>query len=438
MQKFFDWLEEKLMPLANFFGSQRHLLAMRDGIVSAIPLTIIGSIFLILACPPVSPDNLTGIGILDNLLLGWYHWANANSAYLLAPFNATMGIMSLFICFAAAYSLAKSYDKKAINYSLSSVAIYILVCSPVTDGAILTSAFENKGILLSIIVALLSVEIMKFVENRGWTIHMPKGVPPVVANSFAALFPFGFAMIVLYGVSLICQLTTGQLIPDLFFSMFENVKASVDNLFMVSTLTAFENLLFGFGVHPTTVVGPILDPLELINTTANAELYAQGLAPTHIYTGPFWSFYTALGGGGATLALAFLLLRSKSKQMKEVGRIAIIPSLFNINEPLIFGLPIFLNPIMIIPFMIVPTVNTILGWLLTASGIIKMAVINAPWTAPAPIGAMISTLDWKAAVFVLALIVVDAFIYYPFVKMYEKTKLQEEVEEAQIEEEVNG
>lgn len=123
--------------------------------------------------------------------------------------------------------------------------------------------------------------------------------------------------------------------------------------------------------------------------------------------------------------------------MKEVGRIAIIPSLFNINEPLIFGLPIFLNPIMIIPFMIVPTVNTILGWLLTASGIIKMAVINAPWTAPAPIDAMISTLDWKAAVFVLALIVVDAFIYYPFVKMYEKTKLQEEVEEAQIEEEVN-
>ena len=111
---------------------------------------------------------------------------------------------------------------------------------------------------------------------------MPKGVPPVVANSFAALFPFGFAMIVLYGVSLICQLTTGQLIPDLFFSMFENVKASVDNLFMVSTLTAFENLLFGFGVHPTTVVGPILDPLELINATANAELYAQGLAPTHI------------------------------------------------------------------------------------------------------------------------------------------------------------
>lgn len=429
MQKFFDWLEEKLMPLANFFGSQRHLLAMRDGIVSAIPLTIIGSIFLILACPPVSPDNLTGISLLDSMLMGWYDWANANSAALLAPFNATMGIMSLFICFAAAYSLAKSYDKKAMNYALSSVAIYILTCTPVTDGTIATGAFESKGILLSIIVALLSVEIMKIIENRGWTIKMPKGVPPVVANSFASLFPFSIAMVALYSVSLICQATTGQLIPEVFFSLFENVKASVDNLFMVSILTAFENLLFGFGVHPTTVVGPILDPLELINATANAELYAQGLAATHVYTGPFWSFYTALGGGGATLALSFLLLRSKSKQMKDVGRIALIPSLFNINEPLIFGLPIFLNPIMIIPFMIAPTVNTIIGWVLTASGFINTAVINAPWTAPAPIGAIISTLDWKAGVFVLGLIVIDAFIFYPFVKMYEKTKVKEELEE---------
>lgn len=430
MQKFFDWLEEKLMPMANFFGTQRHLLAMRDGIVSAIPLTIIGSIFLILACPPVSPDNLTGIGLLDTLLLGWFNWANANSAAIMAPFNATMGIMSLFICFAASYSLAKSYDKKSLNYSLASISIYILVCAPVTDGVISTGAFESKGILLAILVALGSVEIMKFVENRGWTIRMPKGVPPVVANSFASLFPFAFAMIILYGFSLLCQATTGQLIPELFFSMFENIKASVDNLFMVSILTAFENLLFGFGVHPTTVVGPILDPLELINATANAELYAQGLAATHIYTGPFWSFYTALGGGGATLALSFLLLRSKSQQMKDVGRIAFVPSLFNINEPLIFGLPIFLNPILIIPFMIAPTVNTILGWLLTASGMINMAVINAPWTSPAPIGAIISTLDWRAGVFVLGLIVVDAIIFYPFVKMYEKVKLVEESAEA--------
>lgn len=426
MEKFFNKLEDMLMPLANFFGTQRHLLAMRDGIVSAIPLTIIGSIFLILACPPVSPDNLTGMALLDNMLMGWYSWANANSAAIMAPFNATMGIMSLFICFAASYSLAKSYDKKALNYSLSSIGIYILVCSPVTDGAIKTGAFESKGILLAIIVALLSVEIMKFVENRGWTIHMPKGVPPVVANSFASLFPFAFAMIILYSVSLICQATTGLLIPELFFTMFENVKASVDNLIMVSSLTAFENLLFGFGVHPTTVVGPILDPLELINATANAELYAQGLTPLHIYTGPFWSFYTALGGGGATLALSFLLLRSKSKQMKDVGRIALIPSIFNINEPLIFGLPIFLNPILIIPFMIAPTINTILGWLLTSAGMINMAVINAPWTAPAPIGAIISTLDWRAGVFVLGLIIVDAFIFYPFVKMYEKQKVKEE------------
>lgn len=427
MEKFFGKLEEKLMPIANVFGTQRHLLAIRDGIVSAIPLTIIGSIFLILACPPVNPDNLSGISLIDKPLMLWYNWAGANAEALFGPFNATMGIMSLLICAATAYSLANHYEKKGINYALSTICIYILMVSPVKDGTIATGAFESKGILLAALVAIFSVEIMNFVENKGWTLKMPKGVPPVVSNSFAALFPFGIALVILFGVSLICQATTGLLISDLFFSMFEHVKASVDNLFSVSILTFIENILFGFGVHPTTVVGPILDPLELMNATANAELYAQGLQATHVYTGPFWSFYTALGGGGATLALAFLLLKSKSKQIRQVGKIAIIPSIFNINEPLIFGLPIFLNPILIIPFAIAPVVNTIIGWLLTASGFLNVAVLQAPWTTPAPIGAIISTLDWKAGIFVLVLLVIDGVIFYPFMKMYEKQKLKEEL-----------
>lgn len=426
MDKFFNKLEEKLMPIANFFGTQRHLLAMRDGIVSVIPFTIIGSVFLVLACPPVTPDKLPGIIGLDQILLAWYNWATANSGILFAPFEATMGIMGLFICFATAYSLAKSYDKKALNYSIATVALFILVVSPVTNGAISVNAFDSKGIVLAIFVGLGAVELMKFAENKGWTIKMPKGVPPVVSNSFASLFPFTFALIILYGLSVICQMVTGQLIADLWFNAFTFFKAGVDNVFSVTILTAIENLLFGFGVHPTTVIGPLLDPLELINITANAELYALGQTPIHIYNNSFWAFYTALGGGGATLALSFLLLKSRSKQMREVGKVAIIPSIFNINEPLIFGLPIFLNPILIIPFMIAPAINTILGYIVTGMGLVNVAFIAAPWTSPAPIGAWISTLDWRAFVFVIILIVIDAFIYFPFVKMQEKRAIAAE------------
>lgn len=434
MTAFFNKLEDKLMPLANFFGQQRHLLAIRDGIVSAMPLTIIGSIFLILAYPPVDPTNIPDIPLIGAFLEGWYNWAQANMGAIIAPFSATMAILSLFVCVGSSYSLASHYDRKPLQYVIANLSIYILVCAPVTDGAIPTAAFDGKGILLAAFVALIGTEIMNFVEKKGWTFKMPAGVPPIVANSFASLFPFGIAMFLFYGLSLGIQAATGQLLPEVFFGLFEGLKASVDNIFSVTILTGFENLLFGFGVHPTTVVGPILDPLESMNIAENASLIAQGLEATRVYTAPFWSFYVALGGGGATLGLAFLTLRARSKQIRDVGKVALIPSLFNINEPLIFGLPIFLNPILIIPFMIAPMVNVVIGWLATSSGLVNMATIAAPWTSPAPLGAMLSTMDFKALLLVIVMLLINMVIYYPFLKMYDNSKVKEENEaEAQIE-----
>lgn len=428
MAELLNKLEARLMPIAGFFGRQRHFLAVRDGIVSAIPFTIIGSLFLVVAAPPFSADISTGIGFLDSFLMAWLNFAEANADYIMAPFHASMGIMSLFICIAAAYSLTKSYGKQPLSYVLPTVCIYIMIITPVKDGNILTAAMESQGILLAVFVALISVEIMRFVENRGWTIRMPKGVPPVVADSFSSLFPFAIAIIIMYGVSLLCQFTTGKLIPDVFFSMFANVKAGVDNIYMMTLLIGLESFLFGFGVHPTTVVGAIINPISLMNTTANAELITKGMAATNIYTDPFFNFYIGIGGAGATLILCFLLLRSKSKQMKELGKIAIIPSIFNINEPLIFGLPIFLNPILIIPFTLVPMINTAVAWIATAVRLVAPAYINAPWTAPAPFAAILSTMDIRAGLLVLALMAVDGCIWYPFMKVYEKQLLLKEGE----------
>src|SRR5699024_798382 len=149
------------------------------------------------------------------------------------------------------------------------------------------------------------------------------------------------------------------------------------------------------------VARTLLDPLGLINLNENSQAYLDGVQATQIYATPFKSFISGLGGTGATLGLAILMMKGKSKQVRSMGKLAIIPSLFNINEPLVFGLPIFLNPIMIIPFVLTPMVNVISGWLAMSTGLINTAVLNAPWTAPAPIGIWISTLDWKAMVFVV-------------------------------------
>ncbi len=431
MNKFFEKLEEKLMPMASFFQSQRHLLSIRDGLVTAVPLTIIGSMFLLVASPPVSASNLhpTGIGLFDGFLEAWFNFAQANANLLKAPFRATMGIMTLMIIFVIAYSLARSYKKNALNYAVYTTSIFVLVVAPVTEGKIATTYLDSKGIIMAILIGIISVEIMRFAEDRGWTIKMPKGVPPVVEKSFAALIPFAVSLIVIYSFATIVQITTGLLLPDAIFFIFTKVSATIENVFIIAPLTMFENLLFGFGVHPTAVVGPILDPLQAINQGNNAAAFEltqsfQGLP--HIYTQSFWAFYVALGGGGATLALSLLLLRSKKKAMREIGKVALIPSIFNINEPLIFGLPIFLNPILIIPFMIAPVVNLFLGWFATSIGFVNPAVFAAPWTVPAPLGALISCLDFKAFLLVIVMIALDAFIYAPFLKMHENTIVEDE------------
>lgn len=137
----------------------------------------------------------------------------------------------------------------------------------------------------------------------------------------------------------------------------------------------------------------------------------------------------AIGGSGATLGLAFLAATSKSKQIKTIGRLSLIPSLFNINEPLIFGLPLMYNPTMMIPFVLVMPLNAVITYLAMDFGLVARTFADASWNMISPIGALINTMDVKAALLVLLLIVLDLVIYFPFFKVYEKQKLKEEVEE---------
>ena len=138
-----------------------------------------------------------------------------------------------------------------------------------------------------------------------------------------------------------------------------------------------------------------------------------------------------LGGAGATIGLNILMLRSRSKQLKTLGRLAIVPSIFNINEPLIFGTPIVLNPTLAIPFILAQTVNGVLTYLIMYVDIIGKTFTYVPWTTPAPIGAAISTMDFKALIWVLLLIIVDLLIWFPFFKSYEKQLILEEKEETE-------
>ena len=158
----------------------------------------------------------------------------------------------------------------------------------------------------------------------------------------------------------------------------------------------------------------------------NIAAYSAGKPLVHFFTQPFWSYIIALGGGGATLGLCILLLRAKSVELRTLGKLSIGPAIFNINEPIIFGLPMVLNPIMMIPFIFVPVVNSIIAYTCMALHIVGKGVIETPWTTPAPLGAALGCMDIKAGIMVVGLIILDMALYYPFVKLLDKQKLEEE------------
>lgn len=431
-----DKIEEWCQPLATFFGTEPHFLAIRDGVVCSLPFTFVGGVaFLIYKCP-WSDTSSTGIGFFDAFMNAWWNLSCNFKQFTYPPYAATIGILSLFVCFAVAYSLANHYKKNALNFALCATSIFLLVCSPVTVGGDITySNLGSVNMFLAILIALGAVEIMRLCVEKGLTIHMPPSVPKVIENTFSTIFPYAIALIAFYVLSIICQVAFGMLIPQIWSYIFTLISFGVNNSIAVTLLTAFENLLFGgFGIHPTTVVGPLLDPLQLVTLAENADAVVAGLSLSdlpNVYTQSFWAYYSCIGGAGSTLALCIMCVKSKSEQLKSVGKVSIVPSLFNINEPVIFGLPIFLNPTLVIPFILAPTANIIMGWTATSMNLVNKSYIFLTSTTPAPIGAFIATMDWRSIVLVLAMFVVDWVIYYPFFKRYEATCIAQETGELQ-------
>ena len=306
-KKFLDRFEELCMPMATFFGTEPHFLALRDGVVSALPFTFVGGIaFLIYKCP-WQEGYATGVGFFDAFMNAWFQMSTNFKDICYAPYGATLGIISIFICFTVAYSLAEHYKKNAVNFAVCATSIYLLIASPVISGAMSIAYLGSVGILVACLVALGSVEIMRISIEKGWTIHMPPSVPQVIENTFSTIFPYVYALILFYALSVISQLAFGKLLPELWQYIFTLITVAVENPVAVTVLTAFENLLFSFGIHPTTVVGPLLDPLQLVTLTANAEAFAAGTALNalpHVYTQSFWAYYSCIGGAGSTLPCA--------------------------------------------------------------------------------------------------------------------------------------
>ncbi|WP_085017483.1 PTS sugar transporter subunit IIC [Cronobacter sakazakii] len=414
-------IENKITPLAGAMGSQRHVVAIRDGFLAALPFMIIGSFLLVFIFPPFSPDTQIGF------CRAWLDLSLKYREQLMLPFNLSMGVMTFFISVGIGASLGKHYKLDPIMTGLLAFMAFLLVAAPYKDGQISTQYFSGQGIFTALITAIYASEMYAFLKRHNITIRLPKEVPTGVARSFEILIPVVVIVLTLHPLNLIIESTTGMILPEAIMHLLSPLVAASDSLPAILISVLICQILWFAGIHGALIVTGIMNPFWMANLSANQAALAAGQALPHIYLQGFWDHYLLIGGVGSTLPLAFLLLRSRAVHLRTIGKMGVVPSMFNINEPILFGAPVIMNPVFFLPFILVPMVNAVLAWTATKLGWLAQVVSLTPWTTPAPIGASWAA-NWAFSPVIMCLIcmVMSALIYYPFVKAYERTLQKQE------------
>ncbi|SEG63372.1 PTS sugar transporter subunit IIC [Vibrio hangzhouensis] len=414
-------VEKHIAPIATKVGNQPHVRAMRDGFIVAMPFIIVGSFLLVFAFPPFSEDTTNSFGRV------WLDFATTHFDTIMMPFSMSMGIMTIFVSLGVAYSLAKSYKMDGITSATLSLMSFLLVAAPATDGGLPTGHMGGTGIFTAVICAFFAVELYRFMKKHNITIRMPEQVPPAIARSFEVLLPVLAVFFTLYPLSIFVQTQYDMLIPDAVMAMFKPLVSASNTLPAIIGALLVCQLLWFAGIHGAAIVVGLLSPIFLTNISANIDAFVAGEPVQNIFTQPFWDFYIFIGGSGATFALVLLMMFSRSIHLKSLGRMSVVPGFFQINEPVIFGSPVVLNPILFIPFVFTPVINATIAYFAVHAGLVGMGVATTPWTAPALIGASWGS-GWTLSpvLLVLALLVIDLFIYLPFFKMFEKQLLEQE------------
>ncbi|KOF57914.1 PTS cellobiose transporter subunit IIC [Clostridium sp. DMHC 10] len=427
-------LESKLMPVAQAISRNKYLISIRDGFLISMPLLVVGSMFLLISNFPIQP----WIDLLKNSTFNGL----SISSYFSNVTNATFSIMAIFIVIGIGYNYAKQEKTSAIFGAVVAILSWFMLMpfstSYMPKGAkeavqVASIPFDwvgSKGIFIGIICAFVSVKIYKWVEGKGWTIKMPKGVPTTVGQSFASLFPIGLVIIIFLIVRILFSLTPWGNAFDFIYKILQLPMQKVgDSLGAMMGVYFFAHVLWLFGIHGTNITDSVFRPILYALSAENLKALQAGQPLPHIINQQFQDLFATYGGAGSALSMIIAMFAfCKSKRIKELGKLSIIPSIFGINEPVIFGLPVVLNPIIAIPFILVPMVNIVVCYITMYIKLVPICNgVIMPWTTPPVISGFLSS-GWQGAILQLFLIALGVFIYYPFIKTIDRQYLKDETE----------
>jgi cellobiose PTS system EIIC component len=455
-----DYLNRNVVPALAALSENTYLSAIRAGMVSVVPLTIIGGFFMIVTELPVPA------------------WEGAVEpyAYLLQiPIRATFGLLAVFVCFSIGYELGKLLRQEAIVSATMATLVFLMIqirpqaeyvirpdrqelsqleeaklqtleaegavsldfndlsqlgaAELASDETLPVDGLGSHGLFTAIIIALVSVRAQKFFTDSNLVIRMPENVPPVVYESFLSLVPLFFLVVFFWLVRFVLGLDINLAIQ----TVFKPLVFALGTLPGILVYAFLVTMLWSVGINGDNALDAIVFPIFLQYLAANVEAASQGQPLPYITAQGFFTTFVNVGGTGATIALALVLWNSREPGYRKVSRLSLPTQIFQINEPIFFGIPIVLNPIFMVPYVLNALLLTTSTYLLMSWNVIQRPLVNVPWTTPPVIGHYLVTGgDWRAAVWGAVSIVLAMLVYYPFAKIAERARLHAEAFEGKV------
>jgi PTS system cellobiose-specific IIC component len=422
---------DKFIELMGRFSELKVIVALRDGFIMTTPFTICGSVFLLLANLPIPGYTEFMASVFGP------HW--------MVPLNvvsgATFNVLALIVVLTITYRYCEAERCDAIMASVLALSLFLIVLPPnvtVKSGEIVGNVIPkawagSNGVITAIFISFFVSYVFCYCEKKHLGFKMPDSVPGGVAKAFEALVPgmiiFTFGSL-LYGV---CHFLGATTFPELIFKLVQTpLQGLSDTLIGGMVIAAVQSILFWAGIHGPNVVAGIVNPLLLANSLDNQQILDSGMQllgnpQAKIFTCQVNDIFTKSGGCGITFGILIASwISSKSQQMKSIMKLASVPGFFNINEPIIFGLPIVFNPYLLVPFILVPVLANVITYIAIVIGFMSpFSAVQVPWTTP-PILAGLLLDGWQGAVVQIIILIMATAVYLPFVKAQDRKLCQEE------------
>lgn len=412
---------EKAKPLFEKVSRNKYLKAIRDGFMSAMPVVLFSSIFMLIAYVP----NIFG-----------FYWSESIETMILKPYNYSMGLLAVLVAGSTAKNLCDSLNRDMpVNRQINNISTFmaaivgfmVVAVDSIEDG-FASGYMGSKGLLTAFLVAFIVCNVYKFCVKRNITIRMPEEVPPNISQTFADVIPFAISIILLALFDIVFRHFAGMCFAAAVIEFFKPIFTAADGYLGLAIIYGAMSLFWFVGIQGPSIVEPAVSAIYYVNIAANLELYQTGAHAYNILTPGVQQFVATLGGTGATLVITLMFaFMAKSKELKAVGRASSIPVLFGVNEPILFGAPLILNPIFFIPFVFAPILNVWLFKIFVDFLGMNSFMYILPWTTPGPLGIILGCgITLLSVVFAVLVLAVDFVVYYPFFKVYDKEKCEEE------------